>query len=214
MLLLICVGTSELFVRLVVVCHYHVLWSLIFLECESSSISIDNFKISGALCGCLLPETLQVSTVKQLPEYHDCSGEQSLFEYFISMILFDSASTPYIIQLFPLLVTFANFFLFLLLLSEEDGTESISTTTARESTEIDDDHEKSLLSPLAVSGDVAFVKEVQKWYWTGEENRRLLQHHCLDLLHFYFFFPFFFLIQPLLSLMLISIVYEVEYRLL
>lgn len=72
----------------------------------------------GALCGCLLPETLQVSTVKQLPEYHDCS--------------------------------------------EEDGTESISTTTARESTEIDDDHEKSLLSPLAVSGDVAFVKEVQK----------------------------------------------------
>lgn len=78
------------------------------------------------------------------------------------MILFDSASTPYIIQLFPLLVTFANFFLFLLLLSEEDGTESISTTTARESTEIDDDHEKSLLSPLAVSGDVAFVKEVQK----------------------------------------------------
>lgn len=82
-------------------------------------------------------------------------------------------------------------FLFLLLLSEEDGTESISTTTARESTEIDDDHEKSLLSPLAVSGDVAFVKEVQKWYWTGEENRRLLQHHCLDLLHFYFFFHFF-----------------------
>jgi hypothetical protein len=49
-----------------------------------------------------------------------------------------------------------------LLLSEEDGTECLSTTTARESTEIDDDHEKSLLSPMAVSGDVAFVKEVQK----------------------------------------------------
>ncbi|XP_059433420.1 deSI-like protein At4g17486 isoform X1 [Corylus avellana] len=72
----------------------------------------------GSLCSCLLPESLQVSTVKQLPEYHDCS--------------------------------------------EEDGTECLSTTTARESTEIDDDHEKSLLSPLAVSGDVSFVKEVQK----------------------------------------------------
>ncbi|XP_018841042.1 deSI-like protein At4g17486 isoform X2 [Juglans regia] len=68
----------------------------------------------GALCGCLLPESLQVSTVKQLPEYHDYS---------------------------------------------EDGTESLSTTTARESTEIDDDQEKSLLSPMAVSGDMAFVKE-------------------------------------------------------
>jgi hypothetical protein len=50
--------------------------------------------------------------------------------------------------------------LFLLLLLEEDGTESLSTSTALESTEIDDDQEKSLLSPLAVSGDVAFVKEV------------------------------------------------------
>ncbi|XP_030954514.1 deSI-like protein At4g17486 isoform X2 [Quercus robur] len=68
----------------------------------------------GALCSCLLPESLQVTTVKQMPEYHDCS---------------------------------------------EECTESVSTTTARESTEIDDDQEKSLLSPLAVSGDVTFVKE-------------------------------------------------------
>ncbi|KAG2718700.1 hypothetical protein I3760_03G231400 [Carya illinoinensis] len=72
----------------------------------------------GALCSCLLPESLQVSTVKQQPEYHDCS--------------------------------------------EEDGTESLSITTAHESTEIDDDQEKCLLSPMAVSGDVAFVKEVHK----------------------------------------------------
>lgn len=72
----------------------------------------------GALCSCLLPESLQVSTVKQLPEYHDCS--------------------------------------------EEDGTESLSTTTPRESTEIDDDQEKGLLSPVAVAVDVAFVKEVHK----------------------------------------------------
>ncbi|KAG6658552.1 hypothetical protein CIPAW_04G169900 [Carya illinoinensis] len=67
----------------------------------------------GALCSCLLPESLQVSTVKQLPEYHDCS---------------------------------------------ENGTEFLSTPIARESTEIDD-QEKSLLPPLAISGDLAFVKE-------------------------------------------------------
>lgn len=30
---------------------------------------------SGALCGCLLPECLQVTTVKQLPEYHEGMGE-------------------------------------------------------------------------------------------------------------------------------------------
>lgn len=69
----------------------------------------------GAVCSCLLPETLQVTTVKQLPEYNECS--------------------------------------------EEDGSESLSTTTARESIEIDDDQEKSLLSPLTASGDVAFVKD-------------------------------------------------------
>ncbi|KAH1117040.1 hypothetical protein GYH30_046406 [Glycine max] len=28
----------------------------------------------GALCSCLLPESLQVTSVKQLPEYHECSG--------------------------------------------------------------------------------------------------------------------------------------------
>lgn len=37
------------------------------------------FEISGALCSCLLPESLQVSTVKQLPEYHEVSGEFSPF---------------------------------------------------------------------------------------------------------------------------------------
>ena len=30
----------------------------------------------GALCGCLLPESLQVTTVKQLPGYHNCSEEE------------------------------------------------------------------------------------------------------------------------------------------
>ncbi|KAF3442114.1 hypothetical protein FNV43_RR16030 [Rhamnella rubrinervis] len=78
----------------------------------------------GAFCSCLLPESLQVSTVKQLPEYHECS--------------------------------------------EEDCTESLSSTTPRESTEIDDDQEKRLLSPLSGlsptsgSGEVAFVKETHR----------------------------------------------------
>ncbi|CAK7334778.1 unnamed protein product [Dovyalis caffra] len=73
----------------------------------------------GALCSCLLPDSLQVTTVKQLPEYHDCL--------------------------------------------EEDGSESLTTTTPCESTEIDDtDQEKHLLSPSAVSGDVAFVKEAHR----------------------------------------------------
>lgn len=29
----------------------------------------------GALCSCLLPESLQVTAVKQLPEYHECGEE-------------------------------------------------------------------------------------------------------------------------------------------
>ncbi|GAB4832893.1 hypothetical protein Ancab_006911 [Ancistrocladus abbreviatus] len=28
---------------------------------------------AGALCSCLLPESLQVTTVKQMPEYHECT---------------------------------------------------------------------------------------------------------------------------------------------
>lgn len=73
----------------------------------------------GALCGCLLPESLQATTVKQLPEYHECT--------------------------------------------EEDGSESLSTATPRESTEIDDnDQEKLLVTPSAGSGEVAFVREATK----------------------------------------------------
>ncbi|KAJ6856910.1 hypothetical protein NC651_038562 [Populus alba x Populus x berolinensis] len=73
----------------------------------------------GALCSCLLPESLQVTSVKQLPEYHEGL--------------------------------------------EEDGSDSLATTTPYESTEIDDtDQEKHLLSPSTVSGDVAFVKEAHK----------------------------------------------------
>ncbi|XP_057968211.1 deSI-like protein At4g17486 [Malania oleifera] len=72
----------------------------------------------GSVCSCLLPESLQVSTVKQLPEYHACS--------------------------------------------EEEGTESFSTTSPCEPTENNDTDLKHLLSPSAESGEVAFIKEVQR----------------------------------------------------
>ncbi|KAF5176231.1 Desi-like protein [Thalictrum thalictroides] len=41
----------------------------------------------GTLCSCLLPESLQVAAVKQLPEYHDCSEEDGYESH--------SATTPY-----------------------------------------------------------------------------------------------------------------------
>lgn len=44
-------------------------------------------KIAAALCSCLLPESLQVTSVKQLPEYHECSG------VYISCYFFSSQST-------------------------------------------------------------------------------------------------------------------------
>lgn len=73
----------------------------------------------GALCSCLLPESLQVTTVKPLRDYHECS--------------------------------------------EDDVTESLSNATPCESTEIDEsEQEKHLLSPAMGSGEVVFVKEMQK----------------------------------------------------
>ncbi|XP_057445612.1 deSI-like protein At4g17486 isoform X2 [Lotus japonicus] len=65
----------------------------------------------GSLCSCLLPESVQVTTVKQVPEYHECSGSL--------------------------------------------------TPTNCELAELDDDHEKRLLSPLAGKDDVSFVKETR-----------------------------------------------------
>ncbi|KAK4265129.1 hypothetical protein QN277_026219 [Acacia crassicarpa] len=68
----------------------------------------------GALCSCLLPESLQATTVKQLREYH---------EY-----------------------------------SDDDAAESLSSATARDSAEIDDEQEK-LLTPRVGTEDVHFIKE-------------------------------------------------------
>ncbi|KAJ9551093.1 hypothetical protein OSB04_015138 [Centaurea solstitialis] len=71
----------------------------------------------GAVCSCLLPESLQVTTVKQLPEYHNC---------------------------------------------EEDGSGSMSTSTAQEPGEYEEtEQEKRLLSPRA-SDEVAFIREVAR----------------------------------------------------
>ncbi|CAI8587246.1 unnamed protein product [Vicia faba] len=69
----------------------------------------------GSLCSCLLPDSIQVTTVKQLPEYH----------------------------------------------SEDEVTDSLSTATPGESMELDAEQAKCLLSPLATTEDVAFVKEAQ-----------------------------------------------------
>ncbi|TKY73209.1 DeSI protein [Spatholobus suberectus] len=72
----------------------------------------------GSLCSCLLPECVQATTVKQLPEYHECS--------------------------------------------EDEITESLSTASpCRSISGVDDEQEKSLLSPLASSrtDNVSFVKE-------------------------------------------------------
>lgn len=72
----------------------------------------------GALCSCLLPESLQVTKVNQMPEYSACT---------------------------------------------EDGSDSLSSATPRESLEVYDiDPERQLLSPLSPLSeimDVTFVKE-------------------------------------------------------
>lgn len=50
--------------------------------------------------------------------------------------------------------------------ADEDGTESVSTMTPRDSTEMDDtDQEKHLLSAREAAGEVAFIKEPEK-NWT------------------------------------------------
>ncbi|KAL4302687.1 hypothetical protein GQ457_10G000200 [Hibiscus cannabinus] len=70
----------------------------------------------GSLCSCLLPESLQVTKVKELPEYRDM----------------------------------------------EDGSESASTSTPRDSPEIEDtDQEKHLLSSKDGNSEIAFIKEAQ-----------------------------------------------------
>ena len=43
--------------------------------------------------------------------------------------------------------------------ADDEFVESLSTATPRESTEIDDEQEKHLLSPSARTEDVTFIKE-------------------------------------------------------
>lgn len=116
-------------------------------------------QLLGALCSCLLPEGLQVTTVKQLPEYHGCSGECST-----SNLSRFYSSVYWLINQISLACLLMVFFP----CSEEDVTESLSTTTHHESTEMEDaKQERHLLSTPSSSGEVCFVKEtVQKWIWT------------------------------------------------
>lgn len=116
------------------------------------------FVISGALCSCLLPESLQVTTVKQLPEYHTCTGLWVFFMgggvfFCLNFVCLDRSSHPYI--------SLSSFFFLLLSRVEEDGTESSSTAT-HESAESDEDQDKGLLSPSAGNSDVTFIKERSK----------------------------------------------------
>ncbi|KAK9697787.1 hypothetical protein RND81_08G061400 [Saponaria officinalis] len=39
---------------------------------------------AGSVCSCLLPESLQVTTVKQLPEYHECTDDVSEISSIVS----------------------------------------------------------------------------------------------------------------------------------
>lgn len=45
--------------------------------------------ISGAVCSCLLPENLQVTTVKQSPEYYECIGISLCSLLKVEIIKFD-----------------------------------------------------------------------------------------------------------------------------
>ncbi|KAE8714180.1 DeSI-like protein [Hibiscus syriacus] len=105
----------------------------------------------GYLCSCLLPESLQVTTVKQLPEYHE-----------IGMIPVFSA----VCERLNLPFTHSDIWDFLLLLLSgllpEEGIETVSITRTGDSTEIDDtDPEKQLLSPKEGPSDISFIKEAR-----------------------------------------------------
>ncbi|KAK9026879.1 hypothetical protein V6N11_066738 [Hibiscus sabdariffa] len=89
-----------------------------FIEDVASEYHGDTYHLISkncSLCSCLLPESLQVTKVKELPEYHDI-----------------------------------------------DGSDSASTSTPRDSPEIEDtDQEKHLLSSKDGNSEIAFIKEAQ-----------------------------------------------------
>ncbi|XP_023530536.1 deSI-like protein At4g17486 isoform X1 [Cucurbita pepo subsp. pepo] len=95
----------------------------------------------GALCSCLLPESLQVTTVKQLPEYHEYSVKNlNPTKYAVISIT--------IWGLFPP--------------EEECTTGSPSLDTRLVSAEIVEDEDKRLLTISTGITDVAFVPESHK----------------------------------------------------
>ena len=64
-------------------CRFHswLGWAFLLLVFYNNDVRlhsmINNIRfgcVSGAVCSCLLPESLQVTTVKQSPEYYECVG--------------------------------------------------------------------------------------------------------------------------------------------
>jgi len=67
-------------------------YSGVIMCCSDSDVDW----ISGALCSCLLPESLQVTAVKQLPEYHECIGGCSLNQCSHFLVLAALLFVPFI----------------------------------------------------------------------------------------------------------------------
>ena len=111
------------------------------------------FKISGALCSCLLPESLKVTTVKQLPEYHACTGLQPVHSH--------KFSCPWDWSTQLLVFYLSCIFIFIF---TEDGSESLASTHESAESDDADEQEKLLLSPSTTSSDVSFIKEIQRWF--------------------------------------------------
>lgn len=99
------------------------------------------FHLSGAVCSCLLPESLQLPAIKQPLEYHLGSGWLS--KSFVFVFVFFPHSTIRLLN--------KSFV--------EDGSESPSIISAQESDDTDQDR---LLSPPKTGGDVAFIQEVRR----------------------------------------------------
>ncbi|KAE8729720.1 hypothetical protein F3Y22_tig00003403pilonHSYRG00063 [Hibiscus syriacus] len=103
----------------------------------------------GYLCSCLLPESLQVTKVRQLPEFHEI-GMLPVFS-----AVYERLNLPF---------THSDIRDFLLLLLAglvpEEEIETVSIAWPRDSTEINDtDPEKQLLSPKEGPSDISFIKE-------------------------------------------------------
>ena len=93
--------------------------------------------------------------MKQLAEYHEM-GMLPIF-----CLAFEKLNLPFTVMILHSYLGLSSVSFGCLL--PEDGTESLSTATPRDSTEIDDtDQEKHLQPPKDGNLDIAFVKGAQK----------------------------------------------------